>query len=365
MIETSCRWADGQRLTTRHLRDCESAGCAGCAGCEPCLAEHCRCGRHLRDSEPLTCARCVGKVRQDLKRIDELCLLAPVAAAETGGVDTAVMVLAGPVARHSTHAARRAWAHGGGLCTCLDCPDDQPMPSGPVCEKVTDKQKPCAHHVCQRRAYRPTCPGLATWLEYADDERHPLWVLGTWDMLITEHLGHAGRTGRVTVHDAADYLARNLTDLGQARDFGFDELASEVRDCREHVEQVMGVATWSQKGAPCPRCNRAMQCTRGTVESADRWGCPTRGCESGWTQAEYDTHVYRTWLANADRLTAAQVLAQYRVPEGTLRRWATTVDPATDRPLVARHGYDGERRQLYDVADIKRMRDVDDLGRVS
>lgn len=350
-----------RRVTARHQRYCEAAGCEGC---ESCTAEHCGCGRHLVGAERLTCARCVGKTRTDLERIRDLCRLAPAAATERS-IGSAVMVLVGPVPEHSTHAARRAWAHGGGLCLCArsnrTCPDREPMPAGPVCEKAADRDKPCSHHVCQRRLYRPTCPGLASWLEYADDERHPLWVLGTWDMLVAEHLEHT-RRARVTVAGATAYLAVNLTYLGQDDGFAFDELAREVRQCREHVERVMLVAASPQQGAPCPNCRAAGRKARPlerryteagadqAADARDAWVCRIKGCGLELSLDEYGKAVWVDYLGHAERLTAAQIQAQYRIPASTIRRWSATGE-------VRRHGYDGQRRQLYDVADVLRMRD--------
>lgn len=350
-----CHWDGEQRVTERHLRDCNSAGCEGCA---PCREDHCRCGGHLHENEPLTCAKCVGKVRTNLGRIHDLCRLAPVAATE-GGVTSATAVLAGPVPEHSTHAARRAWAYGGGLCRCLDCPDHLATPEGPVCEDATT----CLHHVCRRRTWRPTCPGLSDWLEYADDEQHPLWVLGTWDMLVAEHLDH-DRRSKVTVAGAASYLKANLTDLAQDQDFAFDELDREVRTCLDHVERVMGVAAYFQRGAPCPECRaqgrkaRALE-LRHRGGGNDVWRCPSKVCAKTYDLGQYGEYVYREYLGNADKLTAEQILAQYRVAPSTVRRWASgwTDRGVWNEPTVRRRGKDREGRQLYDVADVKQMRD--------
>jgi hypothetical protein len=344
-----CHWNGEERVTRRHLRDCITSGCDGCA---PCEKRHCtmpRCSRHTDD---LRCAKCVGKVREHLRRIADLCRLAPAAAVEAGNVATAALDLAGPIAERSTYEARWFWAvHRGGLCTCRECPDLEPVPVGPACEK-------CAHHTCRRIRYEPTCPGLVAWLDNADDERHPLWVLGSWDMLIAEHLGHV-RRNRVTIASAAAYLDANLTDLARHADFGFDELAREVAECLTHVEQVLLVAEHVQRGAPCPRCRasglRAKPMERryepGTTDDNDAWTCPT--CDHTMTLDEYGRAVYVDYLANADRLTAAQIQAQYRVPASTVRRWANE-----DPPRVRKRGFNGERQQLYDVADVKAMRDT-------
>ncbi len=175
------------------------------------------------------------------------------------------------------------------------------------------------------------------------------------------HFGHQ-RRNRVTVPSAAAYLNANLTDLARHEDFGFDELAREVADCLAHVEQVLLVAEHTQRGAPCPRCRaagvvKARQMERtykpGATDSDDDWTCPT--CDQTMTLDEYGREVYLDYLANADRLTATQMQAQYRVPASTVRRWAND-----DPPKVHKRGFNAERQQLYDVADVKAARDTPD-----
>lgn len=345
-----------RRVTARHQRYCEAAGCEGCA---PCTADHCGCGRHLVGAEVLTCARCIGRTRDDLERVSDLCRLAPAAATERS-IGSAVMTLVGPVPEHSTHAARRAWAYAGGLCRCARrdevCPDTVAL-EGPTCAQG----HACGHATCARLAGKRSCPDLLSWLEYADDERHPLWVLGTWDMLVAEHLEH-DRRARVTVLGATAYLKVNLTYLGQDTGFAFDELAREIRQCREHVERVMLVAASPQQGAPCPDCRAAGRKARPlerryveadaneAIDAKDVWVCARKVCGLELSLDEYAKAIYVDYLGHADRLTAAQIHAQYRVPASTVRRWAAVGD-------VRRHGYDGQRRQLYDVADVLRLRD--------
>lgn len=347
-----CHWNGEGRVTKEHRRGCDTPGCEGC---KPCTEPHCtmpRCSRHTDD---LCCARCVGKVRDGLERIASLCQLVPVAAAEKG-VNSPAVVLGGPVPEHSTHAARHAWAIRGGLCRCGErCSDLQPEPEGPWCEDW----KTCAHHVCRRRTGRATCPDLAAWLDQADDERHPLWVLGSWDMLVAEHFGHT-RTMRVTVAGAVAYLSANLTDLARHEDFAFDELAREVETTLGYVEEVLSIAPRPQRGAPCPVCHAAGRKAKQLVreyadgepdDALDMWACPTAACGETWTVEQYDKYVEREHARQAPRLTASQIAAEYRVSEGTLRVWAA-------RGKVRKYGRDTSGRQLYDVADVLRVRDT-------
>lgn len=348
-----CHWNGTGRVLRTHAKGCELAGCDGC---EECPKRHCAgraCSNHLRDHEPRRCDKCVGKVRTNLARIRDLCTVAPYALAEANNTSR-VAVLVGPVPERSTHEARRTWAIRGGLCRCVHCPDLEPLPEGPMC----DKWKGCEHLTCRRRSGRATCPDLAAWLDQADDEQHPLWVLGWWDMAVAEHFGHT-RTMRVTVESAVGYLSANLTDLARHDDFGFDELAREVEDCRDHVEDVLSVAPRRQKGAPCPVCHasgrKAKELVREYAENEpndalDLWACPTAVCGQTWTIDEYDKYVAREHVKHAERLTASQIAAEYRIAEGTLRTWAA-------RGKVRKYGVDMSGRQLYDVADALRMRD--------
>lgn len=315
-----------------------------------------RCSNHLREHEPLVCDHCVGLVRLDLARIVVLCGFAPYVAAASGyqGFGSAAAVLVGPVPEHATYRARRGWALSGALCRCPAegrvCPDHTFEPEGPECK---DWQT-CHHYACRRRNGIPTCPALVEWLELVDDERHPLWVLGTWDMLVSELLGHR-RTLVVTVPTAAAYLESNLTDLARRTDFAFDELAREISETVTHIEGVLLLAIRQETGAPCPVCHaqgrKAKSLVRRFVEDdvtgeSDRWVCPTEGCGQEWTPVEYDGYVASESLRYATRLPASHIAKLYRVPEATVRYWAA-------EGRVRRRGFDGQRRQLYDVADVK------------
>lgn len=348
-----CHWDGEQRVSRRHLRDCNTSGCEGCA---PCQKVHCampRCSHHLRAGEERVCASCVGEVREGLQRIVQLCGFAPYVAA-TSSIDSAVAYLVGPVAESAQYAAyREAAIYNRALCRCLDCPDLWREPEGPECSSW----QACEHYVCRRRNGRPTCPGLADWLDLADDERHPLWVLGSWDRLVAEELGH-NRTLKVTVATAASYLEANLTDLARLEDFAFDELAREVADCVVHVEGVLLLRLREETGAPCPVCHAQGRKAKPLIREfddddrtggSDYWVCPSAVCGQAWSVDEYDKYVEREAVLHQEKLTASQIALVYRVNEATVRQWAK-------RGHVARRGFDGQRRQLYDVADVKACR---------
>ena len=94
----------------------------------------------------------------------------------------------------------------------------------------------------------------------------------------------------------------------------------------------------------------------GRNETFDRWKCPRRACGEWYLDHEYRKWVSDDFRANADALTAPDIEAEYEVPAGSVRGWAT-LRPGDERPRVRKRGKDDSGRQLYDVADVLAMRD--------
>jgi ssDNA-binding Zn-finger/Zn-ribbon topoisomerase 1 len=82
------------------------------------------------------------------------------------------------------------------------------------------------------------------------------------------------------------------------------------------------------------------------------WVCPNPTCHQTWTDHDYRMRVDAAYMLHAKTLSASQIRAAYRVPEGTVRRWASGKSPT-----VRTRGKDSEGRQLYDVGDVLDMRD--------
>lgn len=247
---------------------------AQCLGCLPCTQPHCgTCGsRHV---DELTCPECVGNVREDISEIVAMNPRMPPEARHRG-VNSQAMMLAGPASDNRAAEERR-------LCKCRPfwtCPDLADR-IGPAC------QKKCKHESCRwLTGYLRRCPAHAAWDADNRDEPHALWVLGTWDMLITEHYGHE-RTQRVTVESAAAYLTANLSDLAQDPDFAFEELASEVKQCRAHMESVLhDQARGDVANIGCFDCGDRLERRLGEHGFEDHWTC--RGCRRRYTYAEYN-----------------------------------------------------------------------------
>lgn len=316
------RVADDQQraLTGRHGEDCPARPTYDhkgrlnpvpeCRGCEPCTDGHCvSCG--WRHSEALNCPTCVGEAREAIDAIERLAVRAWGEALVKGANSTAAM-LVGPVADVDRWMRRHRLV---------------------VNAAVAGQEKP-----------------LTAWTEDNRDEQHPLWVLGTWDMQVTEHLEHE-RTQRVTITRAADYLRANLTELADDGDFAlaFSELRRDVLACQVYLEEVLHDGEREETGAPCPECGKADLVRKwGDTDADDRWTCPR--CKQWWSHEDYQQRVSDDYRAHAHALTAKDVAAQYRVTAGTLRKWA-------ERGKVRKRGRDDSGRMLYDVSDVLTCRD--------
>ncbi len=232
---TSCRFiaTDQPRMLRTHVRDCNASGCEGCV---PCKDAHCRhCGRVHVESGALTCPGCVGDVRGDISQIVALHAKTLTEAVHRG-INSEAAHLYGPTADPSAWRQRRRYGYRD------------------VVETKPDGTR-----------FRPDVIG----------EDHELWVLGTWDLLVTEHLDHH-RTQRVTVKTAADYLRANLSDLAQDREFPFAELAREVSACRGHLEDVLRDGERDEQGGLCPMCGKAQLVLNHAAQQAKPCECGPR-----------------------------------------------------------------------------------------
>lgn len=274
-----------------------------CDECEPCLENHCRVCGH--EHVPTTCVDCLNEAREALKVIPELCWSLP-GEVEHRGVDSEAAHLDGPTALPEAWRQRRRWGYRDHIVTKKDGTTERPDVVG---------------------------------------EDHPLWVLGTWDLLVTEHLGHTRRTGTVEIQSAADYLDRNLTYLAADSEFPFEDLHADLTGCRAHLEATLHDGEQHDRGAPCMKCGATLERTWGREAGQDGWKCPR--CKRTCTEAEYRlavAHLHReeaAWLTDRDMETRTGVKA------GTVRAWA-----AKDPPLVAKRVESG--RVVYQVADVER-----------
>lgn len=320
---TSCRWAgsDQPRLLRSHLADCKGV----CDGCQPCPERHCQvCGRaHVTSDgrgEDQTCADCLGATRETLAKITTMSARMLDEATQRG-VNTEAAMLAGPAADYETWQRRRRLIVNAAALAPERSPEHRRMV-----------------------ALTSDCR----------DEKHPLWVLGTLDFIVRDHLDQP-TDERVTVARSAAYLGGHLTRLAHDPEFDFADMARDLRSCCGYLEDVLSEGEREEKGAPCPTCGRgALVKHYGDTAADDRWTCPR--CQQWWTERDYRAKVEGTYVAVADALTASQIATEYRVPEGSVRAWAVH-RPGEEQPRVRKRGKDAHGLQLYDVADVKAMRD--------
>tara|TARA_R100000655_G_scaffold92848_1_gene134066 strand:+ start:17196 stop:18032 length:837 start_codon:yes stop_codon:yes gene_type:complete len=255
---------------------------------EPCETDeygdptrHCTarrtCSVHVGEDE-LTCPRCIARTRANLRRIPTLdALLLPVAVAN--GADSTAADLAGPAAQPRDWTERRiamrshlaAWSDRG---------------------RITERQYVHARHAMDET-----------------DDRHPLNVLGQWDLMIREDYDHPSQE-RVTVANAADYLDRQLARIANDPDQDWALMSTEIRKTRRYLERVVSLAAAPERGAPCPDCTSeetgvgprlvrhySHWCDDETCErihydddTADQWICP-RDRGHVWSHADYERWI--------------------------------------------------------------------------
>lgn len=289
-------------LTGRHLDE----GCE-CRGCQPCPWPHCRrCGKEHAEH---TCPGCLADVRTDLAEIVRLCATLP-AEVEHRGIDSEAMNLLGPAA--------------------------DPESIGHMRASVAVGRVP------------------ADWLEVADDDRHPLLVLGTWQQAYAEAFEHVDPV-RITINGAASYLDRNLAYIGAEADVPFEDFARQIADCRSHIERVLHDGEQVETGAPCMNCEKPLRRVFGgsplpwsyrdgssPLAGEDGWACAR--CKEWRSEQDYRLNVAELHIGNAEWLAAPDMIERTKVSRGSLTGWAS-------QGHVAKRLQGG--RVVYRVADVE------------
>lgn len=247
-----CRWmgSDNPRaIIGRHDDDCQREECRGC---EPCRRAHCRvCGiEHAAGA----CAECVGTVREDLDTLAELCADLP-AEVQHRGVNGEAFNLLGPVADAEAWGHRKASVLSGRIVP-MDCD---------------------AHDLDDVRA----------WLEKADHERHPLWIVTTWAMAYRDAFEHDEPTTAVNLGSEVGYLARNLTYAAAFEDVPFEDFARDLRACLDHVRTVLHDENRGEfANVNCFDCGGALERRLNDKGFDDSWTC--RGCRRRYSISDYN-----------------------------------------------------------------------------
>jgi hypothetical protein len=274
----NCRWNginEPRTVVGRHDAGCENGECRGCL---PCPENH--CGRCYREhvGEDYTCPGCIADARDDLTAITTMCAALP-AEVRHRGVDSEAMNLLGPVADPESVGHVRASIAVGRID--------------------------------------------AGWLAEADNELHPLLVLGTWWEAYAEALEHT-EPGRIEVRDAAAYLNRHLHTIAQLADVPFVDFARDLSGCRAHLERVLHDGEQVEEGAPCLKCETVnLRRKWGALEAQDGWYCPR--CRQESTEDQYLFAVRAHFVANSDRLNADDMAVRLGIASSSIRRWANVL----------------------------------------
>lgn len=280
-------------LAHRHTTDCEHP--STCRGCQPCTQPHCRvCG--YRHTETV-CGDCMDETREALHDIARMCGVLPIEVRHRGAMGEAMFLL-GPTA--------------------------DPEARGHLEASVAVGRVP------------------ASYLAEAAGDHHPVWVLGTWDMVWRDALDHDTRD-LVQLGDAVAYLDQTMTYMAGYPHLGFEEFVSDLLACRTHLEGVLRDGEQHDRGAPCMSCGELLERVWGVGHTTDGWKCPR--CHRTSTEAQYRFAVAHLHREEATHLTARDCEIRTGVRAGTVRVWAS-------RGLVARRTDAG--RTLFAVDDVLR-----------
>ena len=236
----TCKWngpTQPRTLPGRHGYDCTSETCPGCLACtEP----HCRiCGvEHKRG----TCAECLAAARAGLHGIARMVDALP-EEVEHRGINGEAMMLLGPSADPEARGHLEASVLAGRVS--------------------------------------------ADYLDVADGELHPLFVLGTWDAIWRDALEHDEPTERLTIPAAVDYLDRQMTYMAGHEHVPFEDFARDLRRCAVHLESVLHDQQQGDRAnVGCFDCGRGLERKLTKEGFEDHWTC--KGCRRRYTYAEYN-----------------------------------------------------------------------------
>lgn len=239
-MNSECRWVNSDRprvLKGRHAEGCVSEICWGCLTCtEP----HCRVCGVAHDEG--ACPECRAGTREALHDIARMCDALP-EEVEHRGIEGEAMFLLGPAA--------------------------DPEARGHLEASVAVGRVPIDY------------------LADAIGETHPVWVLGTWQMVWQDALDHETDDARVTLVEAVDYLDRNLTYMAGYQHVPFEDMARDFRKCRTHLESVLHDQRQGDRAnVGCFDCRGDLERKIGATGFEDHWTC--QRCHRRYTQPEYN-----------------------------------------------------------------------------
>lgn len=235
----NCKWDGKDRPRIIGGRHNESCADDQCRGCQPCTEPHCRvCGTTHATG---TCAECLATARATLHSIAQHCDALPDEVAHRG-IDGEAMMLLGPAANPEARGHLEASIAAGRV------PPD--------------------------------------YLDRADHELHPLFILGCWDMVWRDALEH-DETESMDLPGVIDYLDRQMTYMAGYEHVAFEEFADDLRRCETHIRAVLHDQNQGDRAnIGCFECGADIERRLGDDGFEDFWTC-TR-CRRRYTVAEYN-----------------------------------------------------------------------------
>ena len=323
MSNERCTW-DGERWTK--------------ADETPCNDDHCamrgRCPNHVQHGAGIiTCPSCIRRVRKDLYTISLRATLLRFDV-EIDGIESEAMNLIGPAASPEQYAERR-----NRLNTAYE------------------RQGWCDWP--RSEAYRP------------DDPSHPYAVLSRWAQALEDGGWNTVAPFQWTISRAVQAIDGALDRFAHGDEF--EDLARELASCRSHLDDVDHDSRTPDLGRPCPTCVEAngkgprlrkrhashpgskpgQRCSDSLCAvcdgRSDSWHCPDEPAHA-WTDDDYHHRVDADYLQVADRLTADQMAARFKIKASLVRKWAS-------RGQIRKRGTDQHGRVLYAVADVEARKD--------
>ena len=135
------------------------------------------------------------------------------------------------------------------------------------------------------------------------------------------------------------------------------ELAGDIQRLRTHMEAVRHDSLIPELGAPCPTCKEPAPRLKLDYDRAD-----VTGASDQWVQPRSQPQVDRgrvsalvgtAYVQHATHLPSRELADRIRVPESTIRRWASG-----STPLLRSRGRHTDGRKLYDVGQAIELRDA-------
>jgi hypothetical protein len=187
------------------------------------------------------------------------------------------------------------------------------------------------------------------------DPAPPLLVVSGWADVIATERGDVRRQRASIKRECAfirgvlDWVTGSNAD-GDSYFLAADELDRDLGVLVRRLEAVLHDGIAVDRGVPCMRCGKALVKVWGANADSDRWHCGP--CDEWSSGEQYNLAVKAAHRANATKLNATDMLAEYRIKAGTLTGWAA-------KGIVHKRGKDGSGRILYDVTEALAQRDRD------